>query len=101
MRPKGGYLRTLRHFKLPHVKKFVSGDLNIVNTLRSVVKDLAPKRKKIIGDAGFVNIWDFKERGIPQFHMPIIYVLIDEVAIPQSVWKNEVKLQNFRIYLWN
>lgn len=87
--PKEG-ISDFKAFKLPHVKKFVSGDLNIVNTLRSVVKDLAPKRKKIIGDAGFVNIWDFKERN-PTVHMPIIYVLIDEVVTLAERMEKEVK----------
>lgn len=87
--PKEG-ISDFKAFKLPHVKKFVSGDLNIVNTLRSVVKDLAPKRKKIIGDAGFVNIWDYKEKN-PTVHMPIIYVLIDEVVTLAERMEKEVK----------
>lgn len=87
--PKEG-ISDFKAFKLPHVKKFVSGDANIVNTLRQVVKDLAPRRKKIIGDAGFVNIWDYKERH-PDVHMPVIYILIDEVVTLAERMEKEVK----------
>lgn len=87
--PKEG-ISDFKAFRLPHVKKFVSGDDNIVNTLRSVVRDLAPKRKKIIGDAGFVNIWDYKERN-PDVKMPIIYVLIDEVVTLAERMEKETK----------
>jgi S-DNA-T family DNA segregation ATPase FtsK/SpoIIIE len=87
--PKDG-ISDFKAFKLPHVKKFVSGDDNIVNTLRSVVKDLAPKRKKIIGDAGFVNIWDFKEVN-PDVKMPVIYILIDEVVTLAERMEKETK----------
>lgn len=87
--PKEG-ISDFKAFQLPHVKKFVSGDANIVNTLRQVVRDLAPKRKKIIGDAGFVNIWDYKERN-PDVHMPVIYILIDEVVTLAERMEKEVK----------
>lgn len=87
--PKEG-ISDFKAFRLPHVKKFVSGDDNIVNTLRSVVRDLAPKRKKIIGDAGFVNVWDYKERN-PDVKMPIIYVLIDEVVTLAERMEKETK----------
>lgn len=76
--PKEG-ISDFKSFVLPHVKKFVTADSDIVNMLRSVVRDLAPKRKKIIGDAGFVNIWDYKEMH-PESYMPVIYVVIDEVV---------------------
>lgn len=76
--PKDG-ISDFKGFCLPHVKKFVSGDANIVNTIRELVKREAPRRKKIIGDAGFVNIWDYKER-YPDVKIPIIYVVVDEVV---------------------
>lgn len=76
--PKEG-ISDFRDFTLPHVKKFVSNDNAIVNALRNIVKVEAPRRKKIIGDAGFVNIWDFKERH-PSVDLPIIYIVIDEVV---------------------
>lgn len=76
--PKDG-ISDFNSFTLPHVKKFVSGDGNILQTLRSVVKDLAPKRKTIIGNAKCVNIWDFKAK-YPSVHFPVIYIVIDEVV---------------------
>lgn len=76
--PKEG-ISDFKSFVLPHVKKFVSGDNNIVTTLRDLVRREGPRRKKIIGDAGFVNIWDFKKR-YPDVKLPIIYVVIDEVV---------------------
>lgn len=87
--PKEG-ISDFKSFTLPHVKKFVSGDANIVNTLREVVKREAPRRKKIIGDAGNVNIWDYKERH-PDVELPIIYVLIDEVVTLAERMEKEVK----------
>ena len=89
--PKDG-ISDFKSFCLPHVKKFVSGDDNIVNTLRRVVKEEAPKRKKIIGDAGFVNIWDYKER-YPDVQLPIIYVLIDEVVTLAERMDKETKAE--------
>ena len=76
--PKEG-ISDFRAFKLPHVKKFVSEDAKILDTLRYVVKVEAPRRKKIIGDAGFVNIWDYKERN-PDVNIPIIYIVVDEIV---------------------
>lgn len=76
--PKEG-ISDFKSFCLPHVKKFVSGDNNIVSAIRDLVKREAPRRKKIIGDAGFVNIWDYKER-YPDVKLPVIYVVVDEVV---------------------
>lgn len=87
--PKEG-ISDFKAFTLPHVRKFVSGDNNIVETLRKVVKVEGPRRKKIIGDAGFVNIWDFKESQ-PDFPLPIIYILIDEVVTLAERMEKEVK----------
>lgn len=87
--PKDG-ISDFKSFCLPHVKKFVSGDDNIVNTLRQVVKELAPKRKKIIGDASCVNIWDYKKK-YPDVEMPLIYILIDEVVTLAERMEKEVK----------
>lgn len=94
--PKEG-ISDFKAFTLPHVKKFVSGDDNIVATLRSLVKVEAPRRKKIIGDAGFVNIWDYKER-YPDIKMPIIYVIIDEVVTLASRMDKETN-NEFRMLL--
>ena len=87
--PKAG-ISDFKSFCLPHVKKFVSGDDNIVNTLRKVVKEEAPRRKRIIGDAKCVNIWDFKEK-YPDVKLPIVYVLIDEVVTLAERMEKEVK----------
>lgn len=94
--PKEG-ISDFKAFTLPHVKKFVSGDDNIVATLRNLVKVEAPRRKKIIGDAGFVNIWDYKER-YPDIKMPIIYVIIDEVVTLASRMDKETNSE-FRMLL--
>lgn len=94
--PKEG-ISDFKAFTLPHVKKFVSGDDNIVATLRNLVKVEAPRRKKIIGDAGFVNIWDYKER-YPDIKMPIIYVVIDEVVTLASRMDKETN-NEFRMLL--
>lgn len=94
--PKEG-ISDFRSFTLPHVKKFVSGDDNIVATLRNLVKVEAPRRKKIIGDAKFVNIWDYKE-AYPDIKMPIIYVVIDEVVTLASRMDKETN-NEFRMLL--
>jgi len=75
--PKDG-ISDFKPFTLPHVKKFATTQESIINTLRHVVRVLAPERKKIIGDAGFQKIWDYKEKN-PNVHMPVIYIVIDEV----------------------
>lgn len=94
--PKEG-ISDFKAFKLPHVKKFVSGDNNIVATLREVVKVLAPKRKRIIGDAGFQTIWEYKEVH-PEVHMPVIYILVDEVVTLASRMDKETN-NEFRMLL--
>lgn len=94
--PKEG-ISDFRDFTLPHVKKFVSGDANIVKTLSNLVKIEAPRRKKIIGDAGFVNIWDYKERN-PDVKLPVIYVVIDEVVTLASRMDKETN-NEFRMLL--
>lgn len=87
--PKDG-ISDFKSFCLPQVKKFVSGDANIVETLRGIVKEEAVRRKAIIGDAGYVNVWDFKEDN-PDFDLPIIYVVIDEVVTLAERMDKETK----------
>ena len=87
--PKEG-ISDYKAFCLPHVKKFVNNDNDIVTTLRALVKQEAPRRKKMIGDAGFVNIWDYKERH-PDVHLPVIYVVIDEVVTLAERMDKETK----------
>lgn len=94
--PKDG-ISDFVSFKLPHVKKFVSKDERIVATLRELVKVEGPRRKRIIGDAGFVNIWDYKER-YPDVKLPIIYVLVDEVVTLASRMDKETN-NEFRMLL--
>ena len=87
--PKEG-ISDYKAFCLPHVKKFVNNDNDIVTTLRALVKQEAPRRKSLIGDAGFVNIWDYKERH-PDVHLPVIYVVIDEVVTLAERMDKETK----------
>lgn len=94
--PKEG-ISDFKAFCLPHVKKFVTGDDNIVAALRDLVKREAPRRKKLIGDAGFVNIWEFKDAN-PNIKIPIVYVLVDEVVTLASRMKKEVN-DEFRMLL--
>lgn len=94
--PKDG-ISDFASFALPHVKKFVAEDNEVLNTLRNLIKVEAPRRKKIIGDAGFVNIWDYKKK-YPDVELPIVYVLIDEIVTLASRMDKETN-QEFRMLL--
>lgn len=94
--PKEG-ISDFKSFVLPHVKDFVCEDNAIVNTLRKLVKVEAPRRKKIIGDAGFVNIWDYKEVH-PEVYLPVIYVVVDEIVTLASRMDKETG-NEFRMLL--
>lgn len=94
--PKEG-ISDFRAFTLPHVKKFVSEDAKIVSMMRHLVKVEGPRRKKIIGDAGFVNIWDYKSR-YPDVKLPIIYVVVDEIVTLASRMDKETGVE-FRMLL--
>lgn len=94
--PKEG-ISDYRAFTLPHVKKFVAEDAQVVETLRDLVKNEAPRRRAILGDAGKVNIWDFKKR-YPDIKLPIIYVVIDEVVTLSSRMDKDT-LVEFRMLL--
>ena len=80
--PKGE-ISDFKSFCLPHVRRFVTSDADIMETLRWLVKVEAPRRKKIIGAGDNLtssqNIWDFKDR-YPDVELSIIYVVIDEVV---------------------
>ena len=78
------------NLETPHIRKFVSSDKEILAELRNVVKVEGPRRKKIIGDAGCKNIWDFKKR-YPDVEMPLLYVVIDEVITLAERMEKEVK----------
>lgn len=94
-------------FKLPHVKKFASKytDSNglvvnsnydsILDVLRWIVNVEAPRRKKIIGDHGKVNINDFK-LSHPEVRLPIIYIVIDEmVTLSEMAKEDESEYQSY------
>lgn len=94
--PKEG-ISDFKAFILPHVKRFESKDERIVDMLRNLVKVEGPRRKKIIGDAGFVNIWDYKAR-YPDVKIPIIYVVVDEIVTLASRMDKETNTE-FRMLL--
>lgn len=87
--PKAG-ISDFFSYTLPHVKRFASTDLEILNIMRYIVNDLAPKRKKIIGDAGLQTIWEYREAN-PNEKMPVIYVVIDEVVTLADRMDKEIK----------
>ena len=79
-----------KYINSPHVRKFVSTDEKILSELRNIVKVEGPRRKKIIGDAGFVNIMDFKKKH-PDVELPLLYVVIDEVITLAERMDSETK----------
>lgn len=76
--PKGD-ISDFRDMTMPHVRKFVSKEEDMLKELRHIVKVEGPRRKKLLGDAGFVNINDFKKKH-PDVNLPILYIMIDEVV---------------------
>ena len=86
-----------KRFCLPHVKTFVTKDNEVVETLRKLVKVEGERRRKIIGDAGHVNIWDFKKMN-PGVKLPLIYVVIDEVVTLSTRMDKDTN-KEFRGYL--
>ena len=76
--PKEG-ISDYKSMKIPHIRKFVSTDATILEELRHIVRVEGPRRKKILGDAGFVNIWDYKKKN-PDADLPLLYVVVDEVV---------------------
>lgn len=89
--PKEG-ISDFKRFCLPHVKDFVTTDGGTVETLRRLVKVEGERRRKMIGDAGYVNIWDFKKAN-PSVKLPLIYVVIDEVVTLSTRMDKEVKAE--------
>lgn len=99
--PKAG-TSDYKRFYLPHVKVFASryNDSNgnvinkefksIMDTLRQLVNVEAPRRKRLIGDGGCVNINDYKEK-YPDVPLPYIFVVIDEMVTLSSMEKEECK----------
>ena len=99
--PKAG-TSDYNKFTLPHVKMFASkyvdangtvvneGLKGILDVLRYVADVEAPRRKKILGDAGCVNINDFRSK-YPDVDMPYIYIVIDEMVTLSSMEKEQEK----------
>lgn len=75
----------------PHVKKFVTTDDNIVAQLEQIVRVEGPRRQQIIGEAGFVNLDDYKKKFPGNHDMPYIYVMIDEVVTLADRMDKDVK----------
>lgn len=74
----------------PHVKNFVSSDADILSQLKWVVHVEGPRRKKMIGDAGCVNLDDYKKQN-PSEKVPYLYVIIDEVVTLSERMNNDDK----------
>lgn len=104
--PKG-YTSDFKNFTLPHVKRFASkytsstGKIvneefpGILDTLRYVVNQEAPRRKKIIGGNGCVNISDFRDK-YPDIDMPYLYIVVDEmVTLSMMEKEDEVEYQSY------
>lgn len=71
-------LSDFSNIKLPHVKKFVSTMDTAIKELKNIVDVIGPKRKDIIGKAGFVKIEDYNKAN-PDKKIPYLYVIVDEV----------------------
>lgn len=79
--------------RTPHVCGFQHEDNAIVNELRYIIHDLAPRRKEKIGAVtGCKNIWDYRE-ACPTEDMPLIYVVIDEVMTLSDRMDKETKAE--------
>lgn len=94
--PKEGTSDYIR-FCVPHVKRFESDDKKVLDLMRTLVRVEGAKRRKIIGDAGCINYWTFKDR-YPDVKMPLIYLVIDEVVTFASRMDKEC-FQEFRMLL--
>lgn len=96
-----------RRFALPHIKKFAAkytaknGSVvnpefpSILDTLRYVVNVEAPRRKKLIGGNGFVNISDFRSK-YPDVDLPYLYIIVDEmVTLSEMEKSDEAEYQSY------
>lgn len=75
--PKDG-TSDFKSMKMPHIRKFVAKDEEIIEGLRDIVNVEAARRTKLLSDAECVNIWDYKKK-CPNVELPLLYVVIDEV----------------------
>lgn len=64
---------------IPHIKRFEQSDKGVLDVLRYLINQEATRRRKIIGSADCVKIWDYREK-YPEVKLPVIYVVIDEMA---------------------
>ncbi|HBG5344187.1 TPA: hypothetical protein KQG29_001551 [Clostridioides difficile] len=87
--PKGK-LSDYKSLEIPHVKKFITKTEDMLNILRDVVNVEGSYRQDLIGDAGEVNIWDYKEKN-PGTKLPLLYIVIDEVITVAESMPKEVK----------
>lgn len=87
-----GNMSDFKSFVTPHVKKFVTSDLEIVDALRNICKVEGERRDAIIGGANFVNIWDYNKAN-PDCALPLIYVVIDEVVALAERMSKDVKTE--------
>jgi len=76
--------------EIPHIRYFGSSDNDVLSMLRHILKVEGARRAKIIGEAGFVNIWDYKKAN-PDVDLPLIYVVIDEVITYAERMEKEQK----------
>lgn len=88
-----------KRFTLPHVKKFACryrnasgsevnpGKVGIMDTLRFLVNEEAPRRKRLLGGAGFVNISDYNAKNANP--LPYIYVIVDEMVTLSEMEKED------------
>lgn len=77
---------------IPHIKQFEQTDAGVLKMLHRIIDVEAPRRRKLLGDAGCVKIWDYKER-YPDVKLPVIYLVIDEMATFASRMDKETKAE--------
>jgi S-DNA-T family DNA segregation ATPase FtsK/SpoIIIE len=85
---------------MPHVRKFITKEDEMVKELSYIVNVEGPRRKKFLGDRGFKNINDFKRKH-PNEDLPAIYIIIDEVVTLSRIMNKESKdeFQNLLLIL--
>ncbi|MGF2716779.1 FtsK/SpoIIIE domain-containing protein, partial [Bacillus cereus] len=77
-------------FRVPHVRRFVSDPQDIITMLTQLTDVEGPRREKILSDAGVTNLKDYNQ--VPHdIELPIIYVVIDEMATLMQKLSNDEK----------
>lgn len=92
---------------LPHVKSFAASDDGIMKTLRYVVNVVAEERDKLFKEQHITDIWDYRKAN-PDKNVPVVYVVIDEMATLASRMDKDTKdefqrllmiiITKFRVY---